>query len=297
VLLSEDAEFEKFFFKYIQLVVAEIVQKHVDTRRNPKHWSLRAAMDEMRMQCMDANPLLVSTDFNPTPEDVHTYAASSPILFEIKEEDVLRSLLDGSPLPPQVLPQFDHIAHNWEANRDRAVRIMQAFEGPSTASQGLFAFGKKRNELRAKVLELYFTEALIQMFYAHREGMQATFPTIQQSDIMKAMKIMSVQILGTLWEDHLALMTTLRSTTNLRSFGLMSPFEEYEIDGSRAFEAMVGEARRQIVNKTFFLGAIEQEKSPNVESTPSDGVEDDESLEKQLNDSSRSQNLEGPEWG
>jgi preprotein translocase subunit SecA len=46
-------------------------------------------------------------------------------------------------------------------------------------------------------------------------------------------------------------MAVLRSSDNLRAFGLLEPLEEYNVDGARAFTEFAASFRRRAVQNLF----------------------------------------------
>ena len=61
-------------------------------------------------------------------------------------------------------------------------------------------------------------------------------------------RIMLLQIVDTLWMDHLDAMEHLRSSVNLRAYGQRDPLVEYKKEGLRAFRALEASLRSELIS-------------------------------------------------
>lgn len=61
------------------------------------------------------------------------------------------------------------------------------------------------------------------------------------------MRVMMLQIIDTLWMDHLDAMEHLRSSVNLRAYGQRDPLVEYKKEGLRAFKSLEGTLKNELI--------------------------------------------------
>jgi len=69
----------------------------------------------------------------------------------------------------------------------------------------------------------------------------------------EAERLWVLKALDERWQRHIATMTVLRNSVNLRSFGLLEPLEEYNVDGARAFAQFVADVRIRAVQYLFLF--------------------------------------------
>lgn len=78
-------------------------------------------------------------------------------------------------------------------------------------------------------------------------------------------RIMMLQIIDTLWMDHLDAMEHLRNSVNLRAYGQRDPLVEYKKEGLRAFKALEATLRHELVvfieNLDGFFAAQEAQRA------------------------------------
>ena len=60
-------------------------------------------------------------------------------------------------------------------------------------------------------------------------------------------RVMMLQIIDTLWMEHLDMMEHLRSSVNLRAYGQRDPLVEYKKEGLRAFKTLEGTLKNELV--------------------------------------------------
>jgi preprotein translocase subunit SecA len=58
---------------------------------------------------------------------------------------------------------------------------------------------------------------------------------------------MMLQIIDTLWMDHLDMMEHLRSSVNLRAYGQRDPLVEYKKEGLRAFKSLEATLKNELI--------------------------------------------------
>ena len=73
------------------------------------------------------------------------------------------------------------------------------------------------------------------------------------SSLEEAERLWVLKALDVRWQRHIATMTVLRNSVNLRAFGLLEPLEEYNVDGARAFAQFVRDVRLRAVQYLFFF--------------------------------------------
>jgi preprotein translocase subunit SecA len=60
-------------------------------------------------------------------------------------------------------------------------------------------------------------------------------------------RIMMLQIIDTLWMEHLDMMEHLRSSVNLRAYGQRDPLVEYKKEGLRAFKSLEATLKNELI--------------------------------------------------
>lgn len=68
----------------------------------------------------------------------------------------------------------------------------------------------------------------------------------EKAAVRHIFRIMMLQIIDTLWMDHLDAMEHLRSSVNLRAYGQRDPLVEYKKEGLRAFRALEATLRHEL---------------------------------------------------
>lgn len=105
--------------------------------------------------------------------------------------------------------------------------------------------------LQADILEAYLIATSIELYRDRIERLLAGGATPEE--VEEAERRWVLKAIDEAWSQHLATMAVLRNSCNLRSFGLVEPLEEYNIDGARAFEALVQGMRRRACENLFFF--------------------------------------------
>jgi preprotein translocase subunit SecA len=103
-----------------------------------------------------------------------------------------------------------------------------------------------------------FVQEVLTMLYHAKEGLQAHVEEKEKTygkDVLHHIfRIMMLQVIDTLWMDHLDAMEHLRSSVNLRAYGQRDPLVEYKKEGLRMFRALEATLLREL---TVFLENID----------------------------------------
>jgi preprotein translocase subunit SecA len=87
--------------------------------------------------------------------------------------------------------------------------------------------------------------------YATKEGFETLLKQKEEQYSRDAVRhifrIMMLQVIDTLWMDHLDAMEHLRSTVNLRAYGQRDPLVEYKKEGLRMFRALEATLRGELI--------------------------------------------------
>ena len=78
----------------------------------------------------------------------------------------------------------------------------------------------------------------------------------ERTELEAVERLWALRAVDDLWQNHLVQMEVLRTSVQVRSFGLLDPRDEFRIDGARAFVSLVETIREDMVkNIFFFVGA------------------------------------------
>lgn len=79
-----------------------------------------------------------------------------------------------------------------------------------------------------------------------------------ESQMLEFEKVVILRVVDSLWTDHIDEMDQLRQSIGLRGYGQLNPLVEYQQDGFRMFEQMVG-AIEYDVTRLFLKAEIRQD--------------------------------------
>lgn len=89
--------------------------------------------------------------------------------------------------------------------------------------------------------------------YAEKEAQLA-----DTSQMLEFEKVVILRVVDALWTDHIDEMDQLRQSIGLRGYGQLNPLVEYQSDGYRMFEQMIGEIEADIT-RLFLKAEIRQD--------------------------------------
>ena len=96
-----------------------------------------------------------------------------------------------------------------------------------------------------------FVDEVIAELIAEKESVKETLTQKEEKYSKEAvrhiMRVMMLQIIDTLWMEHLDSMEHLRSSVNLRAYGQRDPLVEYKKEGLRAFRALESSLRNELI--------------------------------------------------
>lgn len=92
--------------------------------------------------------------------------------------------------------------------------------------------------------------------------------SLGEEEFYQAVKRLILQVVDTMWMEHLETMDYLKSSVNLRAYGQRDPLVEYKKEGLRMFRAMKDSVRDEIIHVLPAIGAgafvKEEEKAREV---------------------------------
>jgi preprotein translocase subunit SecA len=97
-----------------------------------------------------------------------------------------------------------------------------------------------------------FVDEVIAELVAQKEGLDVVLKAKEEQYSREAVhhifRVMMLQIIDTLWMEHLDSMEHLRSSVNLRAYGQRDPLVEYKKEGLRAFRALEASLRTELIS-------------------------------------------------
>lgn len=108
-------------------------------------------------------------------------------------------------------------------------------------------------EKRRKILynDEVFVDKVIEELVAEKEGLAESLKDREEKYTKEAVRhifrVMMLQIIDTLWMDHLDAMEHLRSSVNLRSYGQRDPLVEYKKEGLKMFRNLEATLRSELI--------------------------------------------------
>ena len=125
-----------------------------------------------------------------------------------------------------------------------------------------------------------FVDQVLAELVAEKEGLNTILATKEEQygkdSVHHIFRIMMLQIIDTLWMEHLDAMEHLRNSVNLRSYGQRDPLVEYKKEGLRAFRALEASLRSELTsfieNMDGFFATQQASQNQNnfVQVIPSD---------------------------
>lgn len=114
---------------------------------------------------------------------------------------------------------------------------------------------KPQDNLKDYILGIIKKAGHTEQDYKKREDEVGT-DTMRQLE-----KIVSLQVLDTLWQDHLSNMDHLRDSVRLRAYGGHDPLVEYKNEGHKMFQRLLEEIDMSIANSIFKANLQPQKQS------------------------------------
>ena len=141
-----------------------------------------------------------------------------------------------------------------EALRERLANRLMPPDRQTESSDYVTRWGKGWHVQKARNLRSYLTESAVQM-YLDRFARLAS-QDYERTELEAVERLWALRAVDDLWQNHLVQMEVLRTSVQVRSFGLLDPRDEFRIDGARAFVSLVETIREDMVkNIFFFVGA------------------------------------------
>ena len=78
-----------------------------------------------------------------------------------------------------------------------------------------------------------------------------------QAQMLEFEKVVILRVVDARWTDHIDEMDQLRQSIGLRGYGQLNPLVEYQADGFRMFEQMIGDIEYD-VTRLFMKAEIRQ---------------------------------------
>lgn len=138
-----------------------------------------------------------------------------------------------------------------------------------------------------------FVDEMLAELVAEKPELAATLEEKEKQYSKEAVRhffrIMMLQIIDTLWMEHLDQMEHLRSSVNLRAYGQRDPLVEYKKEGLRMFRGLESSLRKDLISfleniDGFFAAQHAQQQSQDsfVHVIPEVGVGDDNNQESSV---------------
>jgi preprotein translocase subunit SecA len=126
-----------------------------------------------------------------------------------------------------------------------------------------------------------FVEEVLQELIALKPELAATLKEKEEKYEKQAVhhifRIMMLQIIDTLWMEHIDAMEHLRSSVNLRAYGQRDPLVEYKKEGLRAFRTLETSLRNDLIsfieNLDGFFAAQQAQQNNFVQVIPGEGAD------------------------
>ena len=279
ILLSSQATLRKRLFKYFARAVDDACERAgVAGRVNPKKWNYEQLVRELRCVFVGRKDRALSLKGLPMGDQPHYLAGVNP-------EDIRDAVVNGTPLPaPRELPPLKAPAvvvkaamggvdvvyaedenvgptvsdiepeASSEALRERLANRLMPPDRQTESSDYVTRWGKGWHVQKARNLRSYLTESAVQM-YLDRFARLAS-QDYERTELEAVERLWALRAVDDLWQNHLVQMEVLRTSVQVRSFGLLDPRDEFRIDGARAFVSLVETIREDMVkNIFFFVGA------------------------------------------
>ena len=279
ILLSSQATLRKRLFKYFARAVDDACERAgVAGRVNPKKWNYEQLVRELRCVFVGRKDRALSLKGLPMGDQPHYLAGVNP-------EHIRDAVVNGTPLPaPRELPPLKAPAvvvkaavggvdvvyaedenvgptvsdiepeASSEALRERLANRLMPPDHQTESSDYVTRWGKGWHVQKARNLRSYLTESAVQM-YLDRFARLAS-QDYERTELEAVERLWALRAVDDLWQNHLVQMEVLRTSVQVRSFGLLDPRDEFRIDGARAFVSLVETIREDMVkNIFFFVGA------------------------------------------
>jgi len=282
-------------FKYFARAVDEACERAgVAGRVNPKKWNYEQLMRELRCVFVGRKDHALSLKGLPMGDQPHYLAGVNP-------EDIRDAIVNGTLLPaPRELPPLKAPAAvvkaavsgvdvvyakgedvgptvsdiepeaSSEALQERLANRLMPPDHRTESSDYVKRWGKGWHAQKARNLRSYLTESAVQM-YLDRFARLAS-QDYERTELEAVERLWALRAVDDLWQNHLVQMEVLRTSVQVRSFGLLDPRDEFRIDGARAFVSLVETLREDIVKNIFFFVGASAEPIADFESLGEEGA-------------------------
>eukprot|EP00963_Diacronema_lutheri_P007325 scaffold644_cov357-Pavlova_lutheri.AAC.24 len=233
--------------QFMQAVADSVVLKHATSRSRPESWNFQEMLDEFQGICQ--------------PEAFYPWLTPSMLLKAVKEGGKF-------PLPPEYPQGLHHYAASCTRARKRSDFSAMSSSAVDFGGDGMLDGPrfKPSDPWHGEVMSLatFFGEYLIAAYEKKVSTMQ--LQGMGGEGVAQVEMLLAIRSIDLHWRGHLAEMSILRNSVNIRAYGQMQPLEEYKIDGSRAFIGMLASIRRLTVRWLFqWQDSSLYERSPPLE--------------------------------
>jgi preprotein translocase subunit SecA len=244
LLLDGNEALRKRVFRYFTDLVDEAAAAaDISASVSPTHWDVPSFLTACRnLTAGRSNRLRLDQGLEPLDPP--------QLLPGVRAEDLQAALVRGTPLPvPYVMPppaahpaavaaamagipwwddslseeeRSDAAALNMAGAMVLGTRIQERVQAALPGLRGRYA-------VQATLIRAYVLEHADAMYGDRCERLLArgvSAPSLEEAERLWILKALDER-----WQRHIATMTVLRNSVNLRAFGLLEPLEEYNVDG------------------------------------------------------------------
>ena len=265
LLDGNEALRERVFRYFTDLVDEAAAAAGISPAVSPERWDVASFLTTCRnLTAGRSNRLRLDQGLEPLDPP--------QLLPGVRAEDLQAALVSGTPLPvPYIMPPPDtHPAAVAAAMAgipwwDDSLTEEERSDAAALHMAGAMLLGTRMQErvqaalpglrgryaVQAALIRAYVLEHADAMYGDRCERLLArgvSAPSLEEAERLWILKALDER-----WQRHIATMTVLRNSVNLRAFGLLEPLEEYNVDGARAFAQFVRDVRLRAVQYLFFF--------------------------------------------
>lgn len=173
---------------------------------------------------------------------------ASDNIFEIVS-DMIDDLLEG--LPDSIVQErIPSEEWNWPALEERMTELFGVAPG--------WLGAEERSELDRDALQEKLRAAVDAAYRAQEER-----NGVEQMRHLERMILL--QVVDTLWKEHLLNMDHLKEGIGLRGYGQKNPLDEYKKEGFEMFNGMIGAVREQTVSNLMHVRIVQEDEVARLE--------------------------------
>jgi preprotein translocase subunit SecA len=116
----------------------------------------------------------------------------------------------------------------------------------------------EKHEISSVQLQDRVVERVQQIYHEREQAFTA--PVMRHLE-----KAIMLQVIDTLWKDHLLAMDHLKEGIGLRGYAQVNPLQEYQREGFDMFEAMMGRIESEVVEKVYVVQLAREEDVERLE--------------------------------